>query len=101
HDVVSHAIVIPDVNPEIWRLRPDFVALSLVVRGGRNEPGRDLAAAAFTRPAWAEDHLAAWREAYKAFGSKPQRTPCSAEAPWKRLDRDGRLGTINAVLALS
>ncbi len=100
HDVVSHAIVIPDVNPEIWQLRPDFVALSIVVRGGRNEPGHDLAGSQFTRPAWAEDHLAAWREAYKAFGSKPQRTPCSAEALWRRLERDGALTSINAVVDL-
>jgi DNA/RNA-binding domain of Phe-tRNA-synthetase-like protein len=92
--------VTPVVNPEIWQLRPDFTALSLVVRGGRNGAGRDLVAGDFVRPAWAEDHLAAWREAYKAFGSKPQRTPCSAEALWKRLDRDGRLGTINAVVDL-
>jgi DNA/RNA-binding domain of Phe-tRNA-synthetase-like protein len=90
----------PEVNPEIWRLRPDFVALSLVVRGGRNGPGRDLAGSAVARPAWADDHLAAWREAYKAFGSKPQRTPCSAEALWRRIERDGALAGINAVVDL-
>ena len=90
----------PDVNPEIWQLRPDFVALSIVVRGGRNESGRDLVASAFSRPAWAEGHLAAWREAYKAFGSKPQRTPSSAEALWRRLERDGSLASINAVVDL-
>jgi DNA/RNA-binding domain of Phe-tRNA-synthetase-like protein len=92
--------VTPDVNPEIWQLRPDFVALSIVVRGGRNAMGRDLVASAFSRPAWAEDHLSAWRDAYKAFGSKPQRTPCSAEALWRRLDRDGALASINAVVDL-
>jgi DNA/RNA-binding domain of Phe-tRNA-synthetase-like protein len=90
----------PDVNPEIWQLRPDFIALSLVVRGGRNEAGRDLAAGTIARPAWANDHLAAWRDAYRAFGSKPQRTPCSAEALWRRLDRDGTLGSINAIVDL-
>ena len=52
--------MIPDVNPEIWQLRP----------------------------------------AYKAFGSRPQRTPCSAEALWRRLDRDGALASINAVVDL-
>lgn len=92
--------MIPEVNPEIWQLRPDFVALSLVVRGGRNEAGQNLLAHRFARPAWAQTHLAAWRDAYIAFGSKPQRTPCSAEALWRRLDRDGALTSINAVVDL-
>jgi DNA/RNA-binding domain of Phe-tRNA-synthetase-like protein len=52
------------------------------------------------RPAWAEPHLASWREAYKAFGAKPQRTPCSAEALWRRLQRDGTLTPINALVDL-
>jgi DNA/RNA-binding domain of Phe-tRNA-synthetase-like protein len=92
--------VIPDVNSEIWQLRPDFVALSIVARGCRNGSGHELLAADFSQPVWAVDHLAAWREAYKAFGSKPQRTPCSAEALWRRLARDGTLGSINAVVDL-
>lgn len=92
--------MIPDVKPEIWQLRPDFVALSIVVRDGRNGTGHDLVASAVSRPAWAEAHLSAWRDAYKAFGSKPQRTPCSAEALWRRLDRDGALASINAVVDL-
>lgn len=100
HNAVSHSIVIPEVNPEIWQLRPDFVALSIVVRGGRNKAGHDLVANAFARPPWALTHLAAWRDAYTAFGSKPQRTPCSAEALWRRLDRDGALASINATVDL-
>jgi DNA/RNA-binding domain of Phe-tRNA-synthetase-like protein len=31
-----------------------------------------------------EPHIKAWREAYRAFGAKPQRTPCSAEALRRR-----------------
>jgi DNA/RNA-binding domain of Phe-tRNA-synthetase-like protein len=31
--------------------------------------------------------LAAWRDVYRAFGAKPQRTPCSAEALRKRAAR--------------
>jgi DNA/RNA-binding domain of Phe-tRNA-synthetase-like protein len=71
-----------------------------VVRGGRNAGGRDLVASEFSRPSWANDHLAAWREAYKAFGSKPQRTPSSAEALWRRIERDGAISAINAVVDL-
>jgi len=93
----------PHVNPEVWALRPDFVALSLVVRGGRNEArsGADAGPARpVERPSWADAHLEAWREAYRAFGAKPQRTPCSAEALWKRVERDGALSPINAVVDL-
>ena len=92
----------PSVNREIWTLRRDFVALSVVVRGGRNQPsaldGPRLNPA--ERPPWAAEHLASWREAYKAFGAKPQRTPCSAEALWRRVERDRVLAPINAVVDL-
>ncbi len=79
----------PEIDPAIWRLRPDFVALSLVVRNARNAPADEVSAAmlasAMDRAApWAEAHLESWREAYRAFGAKPQRTPCSAEALRRR-----------------
>ena len=92
-----------DVDPAIWALRPDFVALSIVVRGGRNvasDAGAAPQLRQIARPAWADDHLAAWRDAYRAFGAKPQRTPCSAEALWRRVERDGSLTPINAVVDL-
>jgi DNA/RNA-binding domain of Phe-tRNA-synthetase-like protein len=93
----------PEVNPAVWALRPDYVAVSIVARGCRNEvsaaPARIVSVDA-PRPAWAEAHLASWREAYKAFGAKPQRTPCSAEALWRRLQRDGTLASINAIVDL-
>jgi len=93
----------PEVNAAVWALRPDYVALSIVVRGGRNEASAtqsSTVSADMPRPAWAEAHLAAWREAYRAFGAKPQRTPCSAEALWRRLERDGTLTSINAIVDL-
>ena len=34
-------------------------------------------------------HLASWREAYRAFGAKPQRTRPSVEALLRRLEPDG------------
>ncbi len=93
----------PEVNAAVWALRPDYVAVSIVARGCRNEassaPARIVSVDA-PRPAWAEAHLASWREAYKAFGAKPQRTPCSAEALWRRLQRDGPLASINAIVDL-
>ncbi|WP_342241397.1 B3/B4 domain-containing protein [Inquilinus sp. OTU3971] len=98
----------PVVDPAIWTLRPDFVALSLVARGARNGPSdADSAArlveaceAAVAGPDWAAAHLEAWREAYRGFGAKPQRTPCSAEALRKRAQRDGGLPPINRMVDL-
>ncbi len=96
---------IPRIDPAIWRLRPDFVALSLVVTHGANGPSPDwarerLATACAGIPAspdWESTHLAAWQEAYRAFGAKPQRTPSSAEALRKR---GASLPSINAVVDL-
>jgi DNA/RNA-binding domain of Phe-tRNA-synthetase-like protein len=98
----------PTVDPAIRALRRDFVALSLVARGARNGPSdADSAArlaeacqAAATEPDWAAAHLEAWREAYRGFGAKPQRTPCSAEALRKRAQRDGGLPPINRMVDL-
>src|SRR5262245_41875364 len=93
----------PDVNAAVWALRPDYVALSIVARGCRNEVGsghsRSVSADTPRRP-WTEAHLASWRDAYKAFGAQPKRTPCSAEALWRRLQRDGALPPINGIVDL-
>ncbi|MGL4966393.1 MAG: B3/B4 domain-containing protein [Inquilinus sp.] len=98
----------PVVDPAIWTLRPDFRALSLVARGARNGPSdADSAArlaeacdAAAAGPDWGAAHLEAWREAYRGFGAKPQRTPCSAEALRKRALRDGGPPPINRMVDL-
>jgi DNA/RNA-binding domain of Phe-tRNA-synthetase-like protein len=97
----------PTIDPAIFTLRPDFVALSLSVEGARNAPS-DAASAALLADAiaaldaapWAEGHLEAWREAYRAFGAKPKRTPCSAEALRKRAVKDGQMRPLNAVVDL-
>lgn len=44
--------------------------------------------------------MESWRDAYRAFGAKPQRTPCSAQALLKRIAQVGRLPTVNAVVDL-
>lgn len=94
----------PTIDPGIWRLRPDFVALSIVVRGGRNAPSSEVDSNSqpdtVLPPAthWADAHLEAWRAAYRAFGAKPKRTPSSAEALQRRVQRDGTLPCINAIV---
>jgi DNA/RNA-binding domain of Phe-tRNA-synthetase-like protein len=97
----------PVVGTEIFDLRPDYNAISVVADGVDNvahHPAVDRYVEEFlTRPAlpsWTEGHLEAWRTAYRAFGAKPQRTPCSVDALLMRLGKDGRLPTINAVVDL-
>lgn len=96
----------PVITPEIYALRPDFAALSILVTGARNGPSdphgaEQLQLACETQePEWVEAHLDAWRDAYRAFGAKPQRTPCSVDALRKRAQRDGTLPPVNAVVDL-
>lgn len=96
----------PVVAPEIYALRPDFAALSILVVGTRNGPSDRFAAEQMRlackaqEPEWAEAHLDAWRDAYRAFGAKPQRTPCSVEALRRRAQRDGTLPAVNSVVDL-
>ncbi|MEQ9334662.1 phenylalanine--tRNA ligase beta subunit-related protein [Thalassobaculum sp.] len=96
----------PTVSPAVVALRPDFRAVSVRVAGARNLAAEPEAAAMLAAavagvadgPAWADEHLASWAEAYRAFGARPNRTPCSAEALRKRVLKQGALPAINAVV---
>jgi DNA/RNA-binding domain of Phe-tRNA-synthetase-like protein len=79
------------VDPAIHEHHPDYATAVVVAAGLRNGPSdadseRRLAAAAASLRARgltraAEDaHLAAWRQAFGAFGAKPSNYPCSTEA---------------------
>lgn len=100
--------VCPSIHPAITALAPGFRALSIVVEAAplrHAEVGAEALKAACEgisadSPAWAEAHLAAWGEVFKAFGAKPKRTPCSAEALRKRVLRDGALSAIDPVVDL-
>lgn len=108
------------VDAAVFALRPDYRALLLAV-DGLEPAGGDLAdhrgeallqqaeAAASKalagRPVEELLHVAAWREAYRAFGAKPQRTRNSLEALLRRaaagLPRVNRLTDVyNAVSVL-
>ena len=89
------------VDDAVSALRPDYRAVLMTADGLRGGPSdeiseRILATAEATalgrlggqRPEELP-HLSAWREAYRAFGAKPQRTRPSVEALLRRLDTDG------------
>ena len=105
------------VSEAVSTLRPDYRALLVAVDG--IEPGPSDAdterllqrAEASARQALADrpvenlPHVAAWRDAYRAFGAKPQRTRNSLEALLRRaatgLPRVNRLtDTYNAISVL-
>ncbi|MGO4585850.1 B3/4 domain-containing protein [Arthrobacter sp. 2RAF6] len=86
------------VEPAVFELRPDYRALLIavdgLVPGPSDEAGNALLEQAETRAraALTEQkvehlpHVAAWREAYQAFGAKPNRTRNSLEALIRRAD---------------
>lgn len=105
------------VDPAVLALRPDYRALLLTVRGivpGPSDEASDAllreaetAARSALGECRVEDlpHVSAWREAYRAFGAKPQRTRNSLEALLRRaptgLPRVNRLTDLyNAVSVL-
>ena len=84
------------VDAAVFALRPDYRAMLVAVDGivpGLSDQDSDAllgAAEAAARqalgggPAEQLPHVAAWREAYRAFGAKPQRTRNSLEALLRR-----------------
>lgn len=98
----------PSISTEIAGIAPGFRALSLTVTAAElvaPEIGANRLREACTfvlagGATWADSHLAAWADVFRAFGAKPQRTPCSAEALRKRVLRDGGLPAIDPVVDL-
>jgi DNA/RNA-binding domain of Phe-tRNA-synthetase-like protein len=105
------------VAADVFDLRPDYrallVAVTGIVPGASDEESETLlrtaevAAADGLREQAVEElpHVAAWRDAYRAFGAKPQRTRNSLEALLRRaasgLPRVNRLTDIyNAISVL-
>lgn len=86
------------IEPAVSELRPDYRAALLVVEGldPASDAGTERAEAMLVEaeqharglladsPVEELAHIAAWREAYRAFGAKPQRTRNSLEALTRR-----------------
>jgi DNA/RNA-binding domain of Phe-tRNA-synthetase-like protein len=89
------------VEPAVFALRPHYRAVLLAVDGlvpGPSDEASDALleeAEASARQALADlpvevlPHVAAWRDAYRAFGAKPQRTRNSLEALLRRTTASG------------
>lgn len=98
----------PSISPDVACLSPGFRALSISVKAApvvNGEIGEETLRRACSdvlagQPAWADAHLTAWADAFRAFGAKPKRTPCSADALRKRVLRDGFMAALDPVVDL-
>ncbi|MGW2832642.1 B3/B4 domain-containing protein [Streptomyces sp. NPDC001286] len=100
------------VSDEVRALAPGFTHLAIEAHGLVNGPStegssallddaaRRLAARLDGRAPHEDPHMAAWREVYTAFGSKPSRTRNSAEALAKRALSDAGLPRVNLLVDL-
>ena len=105
------------IDPEIFVMRPDYRVVLLAIDGLRGGPSDASSQAAleeaegFAAQLLSErgveeiPHVSAWRDAYRGFGAKPQRTRNSLEALLRRvatgLPRVDRLTDIyNAICVL-
>lgn len=116
-NMLEHFLAGGHVDDAVFDLRPDYRVLLLAVDGIVPGPSdreseallqaaeQAAAEALGGQPVDQIPHVAAWREAYRAFGAKPQRTRNSLEALLRRaesgLPRVNRLTDIyNAISVL-
>ena len=97
-DTLEKFLAETSIDPNVSALRPDYRVLLLAVDGlapGSSDDNSDaFLQAAETkarealagRPPEELPHVASWREAYRAFGAKPQRTRNSLEALLRRVE---------------
>ncbi|MFI5685366.1 B3/4 domain-containing protein [Streptomyces sp. NPDC051636] len=100
------------VSHEVRALAPGFTHIAIEAHGLVGGPSteatsallddaaRRLAARLGGRAPHEDPHMAAWREVYTAFGSKPSRTRNSAEALARRALSDAGLPRINLLVDL-
>ncbi|WP_369029892.1 B3/B4 domain-containing protein [Streptomyces adonidis] len=100
------------VSDEVRALAPGFTHVAIEAHGLVNGPSTDgssallddaarrLAVRLDGRAPHEDAHIAAWRDTYTAFGSKPSRTRNSAEALAKRALTDAGLPRINVLVDL-
>lgn len=89
------------IDPAIFGLRPDYCAGLMVVAGigsGPSDTDSDdwLRAADSCDIDLDDEHLEHWRDTYRAFGARPNRTRPSADALSRRTQKNG-LPRINKI----
>lgn len=100
------------IDPHIFEKFPDYQALIVYADGVKNFPSTEESTA-LLRSAEQESrktltletltqhpHIAAWREAYRRFGAKPKKYPCSVEALLQRTLKGQELPAINGIVDL-
>ncbi|MFE2583421.1 B3/4 domain-containing protein [Streptomyces sp. NPDC059378] len=100
------------VSDDVRTLAPGFTCVAVEAHGLVDGPGTDAGAAVLDdaarrlaarldgRAPHEDPHMAAWREVYTAFGSKPSRTRNSAEALARRALTDAGLPRVNLFVDL-
>ncbi|MFJ5773933.1 B3/4 domain-containing protein [Streptomyces sp. NPDC093094] len=100
------------VSDEVRALAPGFTHVAVEAHGLTNGPSTEesarlldeaahrLAVRLDGRAPHEDPHMAAWRETYTAFGSKPSRTRNSAEALARRALSEAGLPRINVLVDL-
>ena len=95
------------ISEDVFKLKPDYRAVLIAVSGVQPGPSngeseallKDAEASArqrlSNRPVAEIAHVAAWREAYKAFGTKPNKFRNSLEALTRRIGPDAGLPRVN------
>ena len=106
-DAIDHQAFLngATIAPEVSKLRPDYRVLLVIVGGIPPGPSDKTSENALKeaedsarkelagRPVTEIEHVAAWREAYKAFGAKPAKARNSLEALLRRVE--GGLPRVN------
>lgn len=100
------------VDTQIFEQFPDYQALIIYAEGLNNfastEESRALLRAAekacraslTLNTLVQHPHIAAWREAYRRFGAKPKKYPCSVEALLQRTLKGQDIPAINGIVDL-
>lgn len=97
------------VDPAILERFPGYTAAVVYARGLENgesdargaeslREAEDFVRANLREPASAHPHLQAWRSAFSAFGAKPSKFLCSAEALVKRVLKGEEIPSIDRVV---
>lgn len=107
----EHSALVARVDELIFERHPDYIALLVTATGLTNGPSdghseRQLADAAASLRARGlsraveHPHIAAWRQAFSAFGAKPSKFPSSAEALASRVLKGQPLPYVNRLVDL-